>query len=146
MNGDFEDEQPQKPKPEAEVEEAASETEPNNELNEEVHVAATNPANRRQRNRIPKIVTHSEPEPQSTPPTENSEEDSVLDLANFDWDDFNRRYQTELNNITQDENDLVDEFDKFSEAFSLWAQSSTRRDNDRAAKRFAQGFHTGDNC
>lgn len=114
-NGNSADGQAQEVDFEAEAEQAIRETEPNHKANREVQVPATNPANRSEPNRTPETSTHSEPEPRSTPPTEKAEENGVLDLPEFDWDDFHRRYQTELNNITQDEIDLLEEFDRFSE-------------------------------
>jgi hypothetical protein len=57
----------------------------------------------------------TEGETQSDPSTEKPADNVVFELHDFDLDDFNARYRTELTDILKEEANLREEFDKFSE-------------------------------
>lgn len=108
---------------------------PNHDINEDVQVPATNPANRSQPIRNPALANSSQPGPQSTPNKKPEENGADRDLEEFDWDGFHDRYYRELSDIIEDDNAVIAEFDRFSEAFAIWARSSTAGDTTRAGKR-----------
>jgi hypothetical protein len=79
-------------------------------------------------------------------------EDTNTDLPAFNWNDLQRRYSKALQDVNKQEDEIMEEFEKFSsvslqekeknrscadipQAFSIWGQASANRDNDRASKR-----------
>ncbi|RYP11155.1 hypothetical protein DL764_000226 [Monosporascus ibericus] len=56
-------------------------------------------------------------------------------LAPFDWDEFEARYEKALNEADEREKELLDEFDRLVKYFNAWASASSAHDNERAVKR-----------
>ncbi|RAL59968.1 hypothetical protein DID88_000594 [Monilinia fructigena] len=57
------------------------------------------------------------------------------DLGPMNWSDFEERYATAIERLSEEEDQLVQNFQNLSEAFQIWADSSSERDNGRAWKR-----------
>ncbi|RYP20893.1 hypothetical protein DL765_002543 [Monosporascus sp. GIB2] len=56
-------------------------------------------------------------------------------LAPFDWDEFEARYEKALNEADEREKELLEEFDRLVKYFNAWASASSAHDNERAVKR-----------
>ena len=53
----------------------------------------------------------------------------------FDWDDFEQRYKAAIEEASDNETKLLEEFDKLVQYFNVWAASARDHDADRAIKR-----------
>ncbi|KAE9368412.1 hypothetical protein N431DRAFT_414791 [Stipitochalara longipes BDJ] len=73
-------------------------------------------------------------EPSSDSDTVASE-GTGTDLPVFDWVDLQHRYTKAIQAVNQEEEDILEEFYKYSDAFSVWGGASANRDNERASKR-----------
>ncbi|RYO89759.1 hypothetical protein DL766_002654 [Monosporascus sp. MC13-8B] len=56
-------------------------------------------------------------------------------LAPFDWDEFEARYEKALNEADEREKELLEEFDRLVKYFNAWASASSAHDDERAVKR-----------
>ncbi|PBP22432.1 hypothetical protein BUE80_DR006659 [Diplocarpon rosae] len=73
-------------------------------------------------------------EPETTEVIEsNIGQDS--ELADYDWDDFERRYTDHMSKLDEEENKDYENFDNHATSFLVWAQSASQRDNARISKR-----------
>ncbi|KAA8574868.1 hypothetical protein EYC84_004111 [Monilinia fructicola] len=57
------------------------------------------------------------------------------DLGPMNWSDFEERYEAAIAQLSDKEDQLVHDFQNLTEAFQIWADSSSERDNQRALKR-----------
>ncbi|PBP20991.1 hypothetical protein BUE80_DR008181 [Diplocarpon rosae] len=57
------------------------------------------------------------------------------ELADYDWDDFERRYTDHMSKLDEEENKDYENFDNHATSFLIWAQSASQRDNARISKR-----------
>jgi len=57
------------------------------------------------------------------------------DLGAFDWEDLQLRYTERLKAVNKAEDEILEDFYKYSAAFSAWGEASANRDNERAVKR-----------
>ncbi|PQE22072.1 hypothetical protein CJF31_00010690 [Rutstroemia sp. NJR-2017a BVV2] len=67
--------------------------------------------------------------------------DPKAELPFFNWKEFEQRYETAIKAASDKEDDLLEEFHNLTEAFQIWAESSSERDNDRAWKRYVFSVH-----
>ncbi|KAI0146092.1 hypothetical protein GGR57DRAFT_479473 [Xylariaceae sp. FL1272] len=56
-------------------------------------------------------------------------------LADFDWDDFEARYQQALEEADANERQMLEEFERLVKYFNVWASAASSHDNERAVKR-----------
>lgn len=56
-------------------------------------------------------------------------------LPQFDWHDFQSRYEKALGEADEYERVVLDEFEHLSKYFHVWASASATHDNGRATKR-----------
>jgi len=83
----------------------------------------------------------------SVDPTEEAEDDHQVEtetlpvsnpdqpLPPMDWEEFEGRYRDAMQTANDEEDALLVEFDKYVEAFSVWAIAPAQRDNERGWKR-----------
>ncbi|KAM3065442.1 hypothetical protein ACMFMG_011439 [Clarireedia jacksonii] len=71
--------------------------------------------------------------PGATPEFEPGDPKAELPL--FNWKEFEQRYEIAIRAASDKEDGLLEEFHYLTEAFQIWAESSSERDNDRAWKR-----------
>ncbi|OTB05626.1 hypothetical protein M426DRAFT_319614 [Hypoxylon sp. CI-4A] len=64
-----------------------------------------------------------------------SEMQSPGHLAEFNWADFESRYEKALEETDEKEKQLLEEFESLVKYFNVWASASTAHDNERAIKR-----------
>ncbi|KAF7902779.1 hypothetical protein EAF00_002682 [Botryotinia globosa] len=57
------------------------------------------------------------------------------DIPPKSWSEFENRYATAIQELSDNEDRLIEEFQHLSDAFAIWAESSAERDNGRAWKR-----------
>lgn len=53
----------------------------------------------------------------------------------FDWDDFERRFEQALRDADENEKQILKEVETMSASFRAWASAASARDDERAAKR-----------
>ncbi|KAK1767185.1 hypothetical protein QBC33DRAFT_559309 [Phialemonium atrogriseum] len=56
-------------------------------------------------------------------------------LAPFDWDEFESRYEQALAGANNQEQELLEEFDRLVKYFNVWASAGSVHDNERGVKR-----------
>ncbi|ATZ50160.1 hypothetical protein BCIN_05g05340 [Botrytis cinerea B05.10] len=61
--------------------------------------------------------------------------DSKRDIAPKSWSEFEERYSVAIQELSDNEDRLIEEFQHLSDAFGIWAESAAERDNGRAWKR-----------
>ncbi|KAF7911161.1 uncharacterized protein EAF01_002669 [Botrytis porri] len=60
---------------------------------------------------------------------------SKRDIPPKNWSEFEHRYATAIQEMTDNEDRLIDDFQNLSDAFAIWAETGAERDNGRAWKR-----------
>ncbi|ESZ98137.1 hypothetical protein SBOR_1516 [Sclerotinia borealis F-4128] len=80
---------------------------------------------------------HAEPEsgPDETVVSLDSLEPKRGDLGPFNWEGFEQCYEMAIKEMSDKEDHLIEDFQNLSEAFTIWAESSSEQDNERACKR-----------
>ncbi|TGO67478.1 hypothetical protein BOTNAR_0041g00150 [Botryotinia narcissicola] len=64
------------------------------------------------------------------------------DIPPKSWSEFENRYATAIQELSDNEDRLIEEFQHLSDAFAIWAESSAERDNGRAWKRQVAFIHS----
>lgn len=64
-----------------------------------------------------------------------TEEDITLELPEFDWNDFENRFNEGLQLLDKEESQILDQFDQLMEMFFIWAQTGSSQETERAVKR-----------
>ncbi|KAH9906487.1 hypothetical protein F4778DRAFT_726287 [Xylariomycetidae sp. FL2044] len=88
----------------------------------------------------PRAPTERQRQIRTPPPPHNrrsnkSEIQSPGHLVPFDWDDFEERYAKALQEADDEEQQLLEDFDRLVKYFNVWASASSTHDNERAVKR-----------
>ncbi|TGO30714.1 hypothetical protein BPAE_0004g01520 [Botrytis paeoniae] len=60
---------------------------------------------------------------------------SKRDIPPKSWSEFENRYARAIQELSDNEDRLIEEFQHLSDAFGIWAESAAERDNGRAWKR-----------
>ncbi|TGO33755.1 hypothetical protein BHYA_0228g00040 [Botrytis hyacinthi] len=64
------------------------------------------------------------------------------DIPPKSWSEFEDRYATAIQELSDNEDRLIEEFQNLSDAFAIWAESAAERDNGRAWKRQVAFIHS----
>ncbi|TGO65511.1 hypothetical protein BCON_0002g00960 [Botryotinia convoluta] len=64
------------------------------------------------------------------------------DIPPKSWSEFENRYATAIQELSDNEDRLIEEFQHLSDAFGIWAESAAERDNGRAWKRQVAFIHS----
>ncbi|RDL42496.1 uncharacterized protein BP5553_02475 [Venustampulla echinocandica] len=62
-------------------------------------------------------------------------EDLDAPLPQFDWDGVRNQYTKAVKEVISEEEELLEQFTKYTQLFVSWAESAAERDNTKASKR-----------
>ncbi|KIE01296.1 hypothetical protein MAJ_02637, partial [Metarhizium majus ARSEF 297] len=82
-------------------------------------------------------------QPQDSPPEARESHDystsspspPPADVAPFDWDYFESRYEKALQEADEEEKEILKEAEALAKYFRVWASAASAHDDDRAVKR-----------
>ncbi|XPS70357.1 hypothetical protein M3J09_002578 [Ascochyta lentis] len=67
--------------------------------------------------------------------SENEDSDPATQIANFDWNRLHDQYHIAINNCSQEEAKLMQDWSNLMEFFRVWAESGHAQETDRTFQR-----------